>query len=127
MVQLVGFELVNYLNSEDRRAQSNHLLVTLADLEVGFEKGLAAGQNYFAELWNSSSNQERLVLADLAAGAGLPAELDEGQLLLTTRQLVRRDLIEKLNGGYQIQVPLIARWIREEYPPRLVRAQIAGL
>ncbi|MBE2224289.1 MAG: hypothetical protein IAF02_22305, partial [Anaerolineae bacterium] len=126
LVQLVGFELVNYLNSEDRRAQGNHLLATPADLEEGFERGLAAGQNYFAELWNSSNNHERLVLADLAAGAGLPAELDEGQQLLTTRQLVRRDLIEQVNGGYQIQVPLIARWIREEYPPNLVRAQIAG-
>lgn len=124
LVQLVGFELVNYLNSANRRAAGNHLRATVADLEAGLTQALAAGHNYFAELWQSGSDPERLALADLAAGAGLPAELDEGERLLTTRRLLRRDLIEEVDGAYRIQAPLVARWIREEYPPSLVRAEM---
>jgi len=124
LIQLVGFELVNYLNSAERRAKVDPLNVLPADIEVGFEKGLAAGYNYFAEIWNSSNAKERLILADLAVGHPLPPELSEGEQLRAVRHLIRRDLVEKSGDGYQIQVPLVACWIREEKPPNEVRAEI---
>jgi len=127
LLQLVGFELVNYLNSKARRAQGDWLLANEADIEQGFHKALEAGHNYFAEIWNSAGADERLALADLAAGQGLPPELGEGARLLVARHLLRKALIEQAGDGYRLQIPLVARWIAEEYPPELVRAERSAL
>ncbi|MCP4425028.1 MAG: ATP-binding protein, partial [Chloroflexi bacterium] len=122
LIQLVAFELVNYLNSPERRAQGEWLTATQSDVETGFRRGLAAGYNYFAELWGSCNPAQQIILADLAAGGGLPPDLSDGQRALALRRLQRADLLEEVDGAYRIQIPLVARWIREEKPPQLARA-----
>ncbi|MCA9936866.1 MAG: ATP-binding protein, partial [Anaerolineales bacterium] len=126
LLQLAGFELINYLNGKTRRAQGDWLRASETDVEQSFRKALEAGHNYFAEIWNSASADERLALADMAAAQGLPPELSAGARLLVVRQLLRKDLIEETEGGHRLQIPLVARWIAEEYPPELVRAERAS-
>ena len=124
LIQLVAFEMIIYLNSPERKSQGNRLTATIADVEVGISKGLMAGNNYFAEMWKGCNSNERIILADLAAQKGLPEELSEGKLLLSIQSLERKDILEKAGDHYQFQVPLVARWVRENKPPKLVRAEV---
>lgn len=122
LTQLVSFEIVNYLNSETRRRQVNRLTVTLNDLEICLQRSLEAGYPYFMEQWQSCSKDEKFILADLAANNPFSSELNQNAQLLALRSLVRKDLIVHNKDKAQIQIPLVARWIRENQPPDFVRA-----
>lgn len=125
LIQLIAFEMIIYLNSPERRSQGDWSTANIADIEVGLSRSLEAGNNYFAEIWQDCNPNERLILADLAARKKFPPELNEREQVLGINRLFRKDLIEEIAGRYHYQVPLIARWVRENKPPQLVRAEIS--
>jgi len=121
LVQLVCFELIQYLNSQQRRAAGPSDQVILADAQEAIDWAMRSAYLYFENLWASFSVTEQLVLANLASGQGewtrfgdLSRGLDLARSAIyeVLEQLERRDLIERRDGEYRFQVPMVRQWIR---------------
>ena len=131
LVQLTCFELVNYLNDPDRRAQGEWRRATGPDVETALRRALDKGRPYFANLWADSTPGERLILAALAeaeeslAAAQLTTLLAANEALVRRdlRNLDRRDLVEAVGDCYRFQVLLTRRWVAREKPLSLVQAE----
>jgi hypothetical protein len=109
LVQLICLELVNYLNSRERRAQGAWDCAKLADVEQAIQRALRSGEPYFANVWSDSSPVEQRILIALAASISF--EPDRAAL----NHLQRRDLIEPVDGGgWRFQVEIIREWVRRE-------------
>ncbi|RRR70276.1 MAG: hypothetical protein EI684_13600 [Candidatus Viridilinea halotolerans] len=113
LLQLVGYALVNAAN------QRKIWRVSPDMLEAALPQALNNGAFYFDDLWRNqvgSSPSEvaagQAILCALAHGQPLPAlATDAAQAAL--RRMQRYRIIEPHNGGYVIEVPLVARWVRE--------------
>jgi hypothetical protein len=131
LVQLACFELVNLLNSPERRAQGAWRRATLSDVEAALQRALDQGRPYFANLWADSTPGERLILAALAEArepldtARLAGKLaaNEALVLRDLRHLEHRDLVEAVDDRCAFQVPLTRIWVAREKPLALVQAE----
>jgi hypothetical protein len=131
LLQLLCFELVNYLNGRERRSRQEPLQATVSDVREAQARALEAGQPYFVNLWSDSTTGERLLLAALAR-MGEPqrvlslvreVERDSTSALRDLKRLVRRDLVEEQGGGFRFQVPLFRDWVACEKPQFIVQAE----
>jgi hypothetical protein len=103
LLQLTAYHLTRRLNDAGR------LKATEDDLTAALDQVLEEN-NLFQYLWNDLAPSEQRLLAALARGEGLPEAASEG-----TRDLAREQLIQRSGPGegWQVTVPLFARWIRE--------------
>lgn len=112
LVQLLCYEVVELKNS---RAVDQRRLVTPADVEDAVALALQTGDLFFSDLANQVGNAGSELLYFLARqpggadratlAAALSAPLDA-----TLDLLLRRDIIELVDGQYRFQVELIRRW-----------------
>lgn len=123
LVQLLCYEIVTLKNEQDAAARR---LARLADVEAAVSKALESGNFFFTDIQQNQVDPAGLALlrclaahgegavvsrAELAAAspAQTPTELDP-----VLAALLRRDLIEAVNGGYRFQVELIRRWFEAD-------------
>ena len=100
LVQALCFELVNYLNAQHRKE------ATIDDVDVAIEKVLISAENYFYYIWNSEcSKNEKKILKRLVSNPPLKGNEKE------INTLVRKEIIEKINGNYKFKVELMKKWI----------------
>ncbi|CAG0932483.1 hypothetical protein TFLX_02614 [Thermoflexales bacterium] len=102
--------------AKNRQPLARRRLADLADILNVIPETLQRGSLFFADIErNQLAERERAVLRTLAqqgeaavlpaAALGEPAGLEQA-----LSQLMRRDLIEAVAGGYRFQVELIRRW-----------------
>jgi hypothetical protein len=114
LVQLLCYEIVELKN---RHQAEQRLQVTAGDVELAVNAALKTGDFFFADLSNQAGptgNQILRLIAHADPGSitsrqsletqGFP-DLDRALIVL-----LRRDLIEEVDGGYRFQVELIRRW-----------------
>jgi hypothetical protein len=130
LVQVVGFELIQHLNSQSRRLARPSGQVTLDDVRQAIGLAVVSAYPYFAYLWEKSSDPERLILANLAYGQskwtqvgdlGADVDMTLPAFYEAIGHLERRELIEKGGRGYCFQVPMMRQWIRNEKSLEAVR------
>jgi AAA+ ATPase superfamily predicted ATPase len=122
LVQLLCYEIVALKNEQD---SSVRRLARLADVEAAVPRALDSGRFFFADIQQNQINEAGLALLRFLAAheegavisrnvlahhsqAEAQAELDP-----TLTLLLRRDLIEAVNGGYRFQVELVRRWFEK--------------
>ncbi|PDV97166.1 hypothetical protein A9Q02_19040 [Candidatus Chloroploca asiatica] len=117
LLQAMGAAMVNLANREGWRA------FPLDHLAVASNEALKGGAIYFQDLWNNYTGTNpdevragRAIMRALAEGQqpvvpGDPAALTIYQHALA--RLVRYHLVERTASGYQIEIPLVAQWVRE--------------
>jgi AAA+ ATPase superfamily predicted ATPase len=108
LVQLLGSELVDLLNQEAGPDRQPRRIVTPGDVEAAIPRAFQHGGYYFEELWASLDGEQRSILRAVAQPAALDSPPPQPLAVL-----IRRELLAANNGGYSVQVPLIARWVRE--------------
>jgi hypothetical protein len=117
LVQLLCYELVTLKNEQEAAVRR---LACLADVEAAVPRVLASGAFFFGDIQQNQLDAAGLALLrclarqgegvvvsreELASLAGPTVDLEHALALL-----LRRDLIETVNGGYRFQVELIRRW-----------------
>jgi hypothetical protein len=116
LVQLLCAEIVALKNEQDPSARR---LARLADVEAAVPEALSHGSFFFADLERNQVDAAGLaVLRHIAhiAALGEGAVVEAGALAhfpdldRTLALLLRRDVIESVDGGYRFQVELIRRW-----------------
>ncbi len=114
LLQLIGGAMVREVNEQGTR------WVTPALFEAALERALTEGEIYFTYLWNYDTGAtpaevpagQRLLHA-VAHGQALP-DMESAAAQAALRRLVRYHVIEPTaGGGYQCEVPFVARWVRE--------------
>jgi hypothetical protein len=115
LVQLLCGEIVAYKNEQ---ATAVRRLARLADVEAAAGEALKRGSFFFADIERNQVDSAGLEALRFMARQGEGAVVEEGRLADKLGQelsrvialLVRRELIETVNGGYRFQVELIRRW-----------------
>lgn len=103
-IQLICMTVVERLNAEKRR------LVTLEDIETCIPTALETAWGVFNELWKETLDEnERDFLLALLAGEPITATPKT-----TIRRLIHKEVIEKCETGYRIQVPLVQRYLESK-------------
>jgi hypothetical protein len=122
LVQLLCYEIVALKNEQ---APSVRRLARLADVEASVSRALDSGSFFFADIQQNQINEAGLALLRFMAAHGEGAALGRDalgrhrqsevhdELDSTLALLLRRDLIEIVNGGYRFQVELIRRWFEQ--------------
>ncbi len=110
LVQLVCSELVNWINTTERRAQPNPRRTTLPDVEQAAARALRSGAGYFTNLWEDAGPEGQRILGVIAHH---PAPLENADRT-TLERLKRLDLIEQVDGNWQVQVELTRRWLAQQ-------------
>jgi hypothetical protein len=95
-------------------------------LAGAIERALESGAPYFRNVWDEMTGADEI---SIAAGKAMlrqlaeaddPLPLDLSDADVATRRAVDRmvhlDVIEEIGGGYQIEVPLVKRWVAERAP-----------
>jgi DNA polymerase III delta prime subunit len=105
LVQAIGFDLVNYLNSQQR------LAATADDLNVAIEKTLVSASGYFYYTWaEECSEDEREVLLAIAMNEAInPAEHRD-----SLRRLCQKEILERRGDQYRFTIELFRRWILKD-------------
>jgi tetratricopeptide (TPR) repeat protein len=102
---------------------------------------LERGGNALQWIWNSLSPAERIVMAAMAESRAdyinqdeLTEILNKSKVRLILRELevapetlIRWDLLRAVSGGFRFAVPLLRRWISNEKPLRMVKAELDNL
>ncbi len=115
LTQLLCYEIVALKNQQ---IPSQRRLATLADVEAAVEPALAHGSMFFSELENGQLDQPSATLLRFLAAHGEAARLSQTILVAhdpvhakpAIKLLLKRELIELVDGGYRCQVELIRRW-----------------
>ena len=117
LVQLLCAEIVARQNEQPPSARR---LARLADVESAVPNALHSGSFFFADIErNQVSEMEARLLRWLAArGEGATVARgdiqqwahDTDAVERALQQLARRELVERVNGGYRFQVELVRRW-----------------
>ena len=103
LVQLTCSVLVDRLNREQRA------LASLDDLHAAIPTIFERGAGHFLEFWRTTlSEAEQTFL--LAFVAGTPIEPTDTPLLA---QLARKEVLERTNGAWRFQVPLMRRYVEQ--------------
>jgi len=122
LVQVVCSELVQYLNSPDRRMAGPFERATFNDAWEAIRRGMRSVHPYLADLWENFGTLERLILTNLAHGQSAWMYISEliegadaplGAIHQAIDKLKRRELIEGSGRAYRFQMPMIQQWIRE--------------
>ena len=130
LVQAVCFELIQHLNSQPRRKAGPLGEVTIDDAREAINQAVHSAHPYFSDLWKNASRPEQLILANLAYArservrfSDLSRGLDmtRGAIHQVMEQLERRELVERKEGEYGFQVPMVRQWIRDEVSLEAVR------
>jgi hypothetical protein len=115
LIQLLCAEIVALKNEQ---VPATRRLATAADVETAVAAALEHGSFFFADIEHNQVSRNGLRLLRYLAEQGegtlitsqdLPPALTieaEADLAL----LVRRDLIEQVNGGFRFQVEMVRRW-----------------
>ncbi|MFN0124528.1 MAG: AAA family ATPase [Blastocatellia bacterium] len=106
LVQALGSELVNTINSQQRKEAA------LADLDVAIQRVLGMADAYFENNWRDCNAAEQTVLLGLAtqqANGLSPAEQQAALLGLN-----RKELIEPHGEHWQFTVELFRLWVKQE-------------
>jgi hypothetical protein len=85
-------------------------------------EALSHGSFFFADIERNQVDAAGLILLRFLAQAGEGAVVSKEQmrqqfpenLEYALKQLIRRELIEAVDGGYRFQVELIRRWFAQE-------------
>jgi len=102
LVQALCFELVNYLNTQHRKE------ARMDDIDVAIEKVLVSVDNYFYYIWNSEcSEKEKEILKRLVSNRPLKGDEEE------INSLLRKEIIENVNGNFRFKVELMKKWIKK--------------
>jgi hypothetical protein len=122
LIQLTCALLVERMNAARRMPPAS--FVTKDDIETIIPVVLARGQNYFIDLWRTQTGgklaQRVLIALSKAPGERLDGkavrriEPDEIALSEAINILLRREIIERADQGYQVVVPLVAAYVRQE-------------
>ncbi len=119
LVQSLCFELVMLKNEQ---SLASRFQVSSADLEQALQRAQRANMIFFSDLIHNQ-------LSPLAAGMAIALARQGADACLSTNEwqeifppystagladLLRRDVIEAVNGGYRFQVEFIRRWFAEE-------------
>lgn len=115
LVQLLCAEIVALKNDRD---PSVRRLATLTDVEDAVPEALETGSFFFADIQNNQIDKLGLDILRLIAargeGAIVPANTIAQQFSHAGDRplnlLLRRELLEEVDGGYRFQVELIRRW-----------------
>jgi hypothetical protein len=119
LVQLLCYEIVALKNEQ---AAAVRRLARLADVEAAIPRALDSGSFFFADIQQNQVDAAGLALLRLIAAHGEGAVIGQktlvrhhqgshpDELSRALTLLLRRDLIEAVNGGYRFQVELIRRW-----------------
>jgi hypothetical protein len=118
LVQLLCGEIVALKNEQ---APAIRRLARLVDVEAAAPEALSRGSFFFADIERNQVNPAGLALLRFLAAQGEGAVVDlitlsrhfSHDLEQTLALLVRRELIEPVNGGYRFQVELIRRWFNQ--------------
>jgi len=105
LLQAIGFDLVNYLNSQQR------LVATAADLNVAIEKTLVSASGYFYYTWaEECSEDEREVLLAIAMSEAINPAAHRDSL----RRLCQKEILGRRDGQYRFTIELFRRWILKD-------------
>ncbi len=105
LLQAVASELINYLNSKQQTT------ATPDDLNTALDKTLVSASAYFSDTWRKdNSPEEQQVMRALANGNADSLPTD-ASLQPAIQSLIRKEIVERSNGGYRLAVELFARWI----------------
>ncbi|GAP09585.1 predicted ATPase [Bellilinea caldifistulae] len=119
LVQSLCFELVMLKNEQPL---ASRFRVSSADLEEALQRAHRANMIFFNDLAHNQLSPLAASMAIALARQGAAAYLsaDEWQQIFPTysasglADLLRRDVIEAVNGGYRFQVEFIRRWFAEQ-------------
>jgi hypothetical protein len=120
LVQLTCALLVGRMNAARRMPPDS--FVEAEDVDAMIPLALERGQNYFINLWRTQTGSDvaRRVLQARAPGTQMDrtairsVERDESALRQAVATLLRREIIERTDGGYRITVPLVAEYVRRQ-------------
>lgn len=114
LLQLIGEAMVIVAQRHDVR------WIDQALLDEALAGALPAGVIYFSELWKETTGTTpeevaagQTVLRLIASSRPLPEALNEPMEKALNR-LLRYHVLTKRDGAYSIEIPLVARWIREQ-------------
>jgi hypothetical protein len=118
LVQLLCAEIVAFKNEQQPSLRRQ---ACLADVEAAVPEALSSGSLFFADIQRNQVDTAGLALLRTLAASGERTTVDretlamrvDGNLRATLDQLVRRELIEVVDGGYRFQVELIRRWFAQ--------------
>jgi hypothetical protein len=118
LVQLLCYETIDFKN---RQPAELRLLVTPGDVEAAAPRALQTGDFFFADLSNQVGASGLAILrliaaqgADAAVERAMLASMDLDDFDAALALLLRRDIIEEVDGGYRFQVELIRRWFARQ-------------
>jgi hypothetical protein len=101
LTQLVAYELVEYLNEQQRKQAG------LADLQVAISRALENGSEYFSNIWFDAGDKGQAILRAIAMSEPPPD-------YASARQRLEKQEVLKENGTFA--VPMVERWFRERMP-----------
>ena len=117
LVQAVAFELVQYLNEQQRKE------ATPADLETAITRALESGGEYFANVWSDARPEGQAILREIAR-TGVAADVSrrqsteaEEQRGLTSAATAAMKWLREhdvLDDAGKFAVPMMERWVREQ-------------
>jgi DNA-binding MarR family transcriptional regulator len=123
LVQAVCFDLIQFLNSRNRRLARPSNQVTMSDAQEAIRRAVRSAKPYFQNLWATCNNLEQLLLVELAYSQGEWARVDNlvqdpsvepRDIHQALKQLKRRELIERKGRECCFQVPMMQQWIKDE-------------
>lgn len=120
LIQLLCHEIVICKNKQP--PEQRHL-VTLAEVEGAAIEALHVGNFFFANIESNQVGQTGLDVLRFLAAQGEGAVVSHETLVARNvagldqilAELQRRDLIERVEGGYQFQVELIRYWFEQKH------------
>lgn len=118
LLPAVGSELVNYINSQQRK------VATPSDLDVAVERMLVSADTYFENNWRDCGAPEQAVLRGLASGEADELTAVERQAAL--QGLSRKELVEQRGEQWQYTVELFRRWVLKNRIPAAVSSAASG-
>lgn len=130
LVQLICWQIVNYLNSQKRN------YATINDLNQALDQTLVTAEAYFNSIWEQSTPHQRLALAlltDLECPGKETAALSEvagrladagvnisgRSLIAALSELCHREVLREHSNGelrYSFQIDLVRMWIEKNKP-----------
>jgi hypothetical protein len=119
LVQLLCHHIVLLKNSQP---QASRLAVTAGDVEAAVPEALSSGSLFFGDLANQAREHGSMLLRRLASCEGsVQADAlasDDFDVLATIDHLVRREVLERADGGYRFSIELVRRWFCSSADPR---------
>ncbi|MEK7676490.1 MAG: ATP-binding protein [Verrucomicrobiota bacterium] len=98
LTQAVAFELVQYLNEQQRKG------ATPADAEMAISRALESSGDYFANVWSDAGERGQAILRAFARGQP-PPDFPDARLRLREHDV--------LNDEGKFAVPMMERWVKE--------------